>query len=68
MARRTKQVMNWDPGGKRGRGRPREKWPETICEDLRGLELTWVNFLDVAEDRGGWRKYIARCATLHGTD
>src|SRR6218665_2295605 len=39
--RRAKQVMNWSPGGKKRRGRPRKNWPETIREDLRGLELTW---------------------------
>jgi len=57
--RRAKQVMNWTLGGKRGRGRPRKNWPETIYEDLRGLELTWEDALDAAEDRDGWRKRIA---------
>ena len=55
-------------GGKRGRGRLRKNWPETICKDLRGLGLTWENALDVAEDRDVWRKCIARCAALHGKD
>jgi len=39
--RRAKQVINWVPGGKRGRGKPRKNWPETIREDLKGLNLTW---------------------------
>ena len=41
----------------RGRGRPRKNWPETIHEDLRGLELTWEDDLDAAEDRDGWRTH-----------
>ena len=66
--RKAKQVMSWTPGRKRGRGRPRKNWPETIHEDLRGLELTWEDALDAAEDRDDWRKHIARCAVQHGKD
>src|SRR6218665_526704 len=61
MNRKAKQVMNWTSGRKRGRGRPRKNWPETIRKDLRGLELTWEDALDAA-DRDGRRKRIARCA------
>jgi len=46
-------------GRKRGRGRPRKNWPETIRGDLRILELMWEDALDAAEDRDGWRKRIA---------
>jgi len=68
MNRKAKQVLNWTPGRKMGRGRPRTNWPETIREDLRGLELTLEDALDAAEDRDSWRKRIARCAVQHGTD
>jgi len=30
------------------------------------LELTWEGALDAAEDRDGWGRCIARCATLDG--
>jgi len=60
--------MNWAPEGKRGMERPRKNCPETFREDLRGLELTWEDALDAAEDRDGWRKCIARCAVQHGKD
>jgi len=66
--RRAKQEMNWTPGGKGGRGRPMKNWPETVHEDLRGLELKWEDALDAAEDRDGLRKRIARCAVQHGKD
>src|SRR6218665_4000318 len=68
MNRKAKQVLNWTPWRKRGRGRPRKNWPETIRENLRILELTWEDALDAADDRDGWRKRIARCAAQHGTD
>ena len=60
--------MNWAPEGKRGRGRQRKNWPETIREDLRGLELTWEDALDEVEDRDGWRICIALCTAQHGKD
>jgi len=55
MSRKAKQVLNWTPGRKRGRGRLRKNWPETIYEDLRILELTWEDALDAVGDRDGWR-------------
>src|SRR6218665_2436437 len=66
--RRAKQVMNWTPGRKRGRGRPRKKLAGDHPRRPAGLELTWVDALDAAEDRAGWRKRITRCAVQHGRD
>jgi len=42
--------------------------PDTIREDLRGLELMWEYALDVAEDRDGWRICIALYAAQYGKD
>src|SRR6218665_4166817 len=50
--RRAKQVINWTPGGKRGRGRWRENWTETIRENLRELELTWEDMLSRRRRKG----------------
>ena len=44
--RRAKQVIN---GARRERGRPRKNWPETIREDLKGLNLTCKDALDAAK-------------------
>jgi len=61
-------MMNCAPGGKRGRGKPRENWPEIIREDLQGLGLMWEDAFKPVEGRDGWRKCIARCTALHGMD
>jgi len=53
LTRKAKQVLNWTPGRKGGKGRPRKNWPETIRGDLRILELTREDALDAAEDRDG---------------
>ena len=66
--RRAKQATIWTPEGKRGRGRPRKNWMETIREDLQGLEMTWNDAVEMARNRVEWRNCIARCAELHGKD
>ena len=70
LNRKAKQVLNWTPGRKKGQRKTEDKLAETIRGHLRIglLELTWEDALDVAEDRDGWRKRIARCAAQHGTD
>jgi hypothetical protein len=66
--RRAKQATIWTPEGRRGRGRPRKNWMETVREDLQGLEMTWSNAVEMAMDRAEWRSCVARCAELHGKD
>ena len=66
--RRVKQVMSWNSGGRRKRGRPRKNWPETIRDDLRCLEMSWDEAEELAMDRDEWRRCVARCADLHGKD
>src|ERR1700733_6860148 len=66
--RRAIQAMKWTPEGKRGRGRPRKNWAETIREDLRPMELSWNEAIGLAEDREEWRKCVARFADLHRMD
>ena len=66
--RRARQVIRWTPEGKRGRGRPRKNWMGTVQEDLRCLEMTVEDAVEVARDREEWRSCVARCAVLHGKD
>src|SRR5678815_1059782 len=66
--RRASQVIRWTPEGKRGRGRPRKNWMGTVQEDLRCLEMTVEDAVEVAKDREEWRSCVARCAVLHGKD
>lgn len=55
-----KQVMQWKPGGRRKRGRPRRSWREGVDEEVQKLRLeegAW-------RDREGWRLGIGRRRTL----
>src|SRR3984885_2110199 len=67
-ARIAKQVMNWKPEGRRGRGRPRKNWPGTIKEDLKCMDMTLEEATQLAVNREEWRSCIARCAELHDKD
>ena len=49
--RRAKQVMSWNSGGRRKRGRPRKNWPGTISDDLRYLEMSWEEAEQLAMNR-----------------
>lgn len=55
-----KQIMQWKPGGRRKRGRPRRSWISGVDEEIkdRGLEDTDWN------DRESWRSGIGRRRTL----
>jgi len=62
MKRKRKAVhaIDWSPEGKRKRGRPRKNWQETIRVDIRWLNMTWSEAINLAEDREGWRDCVAR--------
>jgi len=49
--RRANQVINRTPEGKRGRGRPRKNWMGSVREDLRCLDMTVEDAIEVARDR-----------------
>ena len=49
--RRVVQAMDWSPEGKRKRGRPRKNWQETTREDIRCMDMTWSEAIDLSENR-----------------
>ena len=64
--RLPKQAMNWKLPGKRGRGRPRTTWSQTISHDLSDLDMSSEEAEVAALDRTKWRKKLfALCATRH---
>ena len=61
-----KQTLKWAPIGKRGRGRPKLTWRNTIEKDLRECNITWDEASTLAEDRTEWRRRTARCVNDAG--
>jgi hypothetical protein len=43
------------PGGKRPLGRPRSTWLDNINMDLREIELSRMDWVDLVQDRDQWR-------------
>ena|SRR6218665_1144997 len=66
--RRAIRVMDWSTEGKRRRGRPRKNWQETMREDIRCMNMTWGEAINLAEGSEGWSDCVARCAEMQGKD
>ena len=56
-------ALNWNPQGKRSRGRPRGTWRRTVDTEGSKANKTWHELKWLAQDRNGWRDYVvALCA------
>jgi hypothetical protein len=49
-----KKILSGNPGGKRGRGRPRTKWLDGVEEDLQ--KMGYRNWKVLAQNRDNWRR------------
>ena len=56
--RLPKQIMNCLVGGKRGRGRPRRRWEDSVGNDLDVRGFSWEEAKSIALDRGKWRGVV----------
>ena len=54
----TRQALNWNPQGKRKRGRPRNTWRRDVEADIKELGLTWGKLERLAQDRDAWRTLV----------
>ena len=64
----TRQVLNWNPQGKRKRGRPRTTWRRDTEEELKQHGLSWTETTRAAQNRVRWRSVVdGLCSTWsHG--
>ena len=56
--RLPKQVLASLVGGKRGRGRPRRRWEDSVGNDLDIRGFNWDEARELAGDRGRWRGIV----------
>jgi hypothetical protein len=60
----ARQALEWNPQGKRGRGRPRKTWQRTVLEEAKGVKKTWAEIKTDAKHRVRWRILVeALCST-----
>ena len=53
----TRQALQWNPQGSRGRGRPRETWRRCMEREMKDVGITWVALSKKAQDRDVWRMF-----------
>ena len=54
----TRQALQWNPQGSRGRGRPRETWRRCMEREMKDVGITWVALSKKAQDRDVWRTFV----------
>lgn len=54
----TKQALEWNPQGKRRRGRPKNTWRRGLTSDLQKINLTWGETKKMAQDRNRWKATV----------
>ena len=51
----ARQALEWNPQGKRGRGRPRNTWRRTVLEEAKRVKKTWMEIKTDARNIVRWR-------------
>ena len=54
----VRQSLDWNPQGKRRRGRPVLTWRRTLDKELKTISLSWNETKARAQDRPRWRKVV----------
>ncbi|MGL5901241.1 MAG: reverse transcriptase domain-containing protein [Cetobacterium sp.] len=62
----TKQALQWNPQGKRKRGRPRNTWRRDLEADIKTMGVTWNQLERKAQDRDGWRSLVGGLCPKRG--
>ena len=55
----TKRALDWNPQGKRSRGRPRGTWRRVRENDVCRSGKTWTEVKKLAQDREEWRGFVS---------
>ena len=60
----TRQVLTWNPQGKRKRGRPRNSWRRDTEAELKQQGTNWTGMARAAQNRVRWRGVVdGLCST-----
>jgi hypothetical protein len=59
-----KDALDWDPQGKRKKGRPKKTWKRTVEEEARDQGKRWQEVKALVKNKVRWRSFIkALCST-----
>ena len=54
----TKQALEWNPQGKRKRGRPKQTWRRSLHQDMSASNFSWNETKACAKDRRRWKNAV----------
>ena len=54
----TRQALQWNPQGSRGRGRPWETWRRCMEREMKDVGMTWMALSKKVQDRDVWRMFV----------
>jgi hypothetical protein len=59
-----KDALDWNPQGKRRRGRLKKTWKRTVEEEARDQGKRWQEVKALAKNKVRWRSFVkAQCCT-----
>ena len=65
----TRQALEWNPQGKRKRGRPKQTWRRSLIDEAKAAKLSWDTIKRAAKDRRKWRTTVeALCSVWSKED
>ena len=53
-----RSALDWNPQGKRKRGRPTSTWRRTLNTELKTIHMSWGEAKKLAHDRDRWRNAV----------
>lgn len=62
-----KQALDWNPQGKRKRGRPKQTWRRSVMDEIKYIHKTWPEVKHEAQDRTRWRITVDALCPTQGT-
>ena len=64
----TRQALEWNPQGKRKRGRPRQTWRRSLLEELKPIGMSWEMSKLIAEDRKKWKEMVEALCSIRSKE
>jgi hypothetical protein len=59
----TRQALQWNPQGKRGRGRPRNTWRRDLIAEMEIEGYRWQDLERMSQNRTRWRTVVSGLCT-----
>jgi hypothetical protein len=64
----TRQALEWNPQGKRKRGRPRQTWRRSLLEELKPTGMSWETAKLIAGDRMKWKEMVEALCSIRSKE